>query len=83
MTQYLLSVHMIEGAAPPPQEEIEQMYADVDAFNDELKAQGAWVFAGGLHPADTATVVRVQGRRGAHRPTGRSPRPRSSSAASG
>ncbi len=24
------------------------------------KAEGAWVFAGGLHPANTATVVKVQ-----------------------
>jgi hypothetical protein len=32
----------------------------VDAVNDELKAQGAWVFAGGLHPANTATVVKAQ-----------------------
>ena len=38
---------------------MQQMYADVDAVNDEIKAQGAWVFAGGLHPANTATTVRV------------------------
>ena len=59
MTQYLLSVHMIEGAEPPPQDVIERMYADVDRVNDELKEQGAWVFAGGLHPAATATTVSV------------------------
>jgi hypothetical protein len=59
MTQYLLSVHMIEGAEPPSPEAMEQMYRDVDRVNDELKEQGAWVFAGGLHPADTATTVRV------------------------
>ena len=29
-------------------------------FNAELQAKGAWVFAGGLHPADTATVVRAK-----------------------
>jgi hypothetical protein len=34
---------------------------DVDAVSQELRAAGAWVFAGGLHPASTATVVRVQG----------------------
>ncbi len=60
MTQYLLSVHMVEGEPLPSEEEIQQAYKDVDAFNEELKAQGAWVFAGGLHPADTATVVRVK-----------------------
>ena len=60
MTQYLLAVHMIEGAEMPPQDAIERMYADVDAVNQELKTAGAWVFAGGLHPANTATVVKVQ-----------------------
>jgi hypothetical protein len=34
-------------------------FRQVDAFNEELKAAGAWVFAGGLHPPDIATVVRV------------------------
>ena len=58
MTQYLMSVYMVEGEKPPSEDEMKQMYADVDAFNDTLKAEGAWVFAGGLHPADTATVVR-------------------------
>ena len=60
MTQYLLSVHMIEGEEEPPPEVVEQAYKDVDALNEELKADGACVFAGGLHPASTATVVRVQ-----------------------
>ena len=58
MTQYLLSVYMIEGEPEPPAEEIAQAYADVDAFNKELMDAGSWVFAGGLQPADTATVVR-------------------------
>ncbi|MGH9039704.1 MAG: YciI family protein [Acidimicrobiia bacterium] len=61
MTQYLLSVHMVEGEEMPPADVIEQMYKDVDVFNQELQAEGAWVFAGGLHPATTATVVRVEG----------------------
>ena len=61
MTQYLLSVHMVEGEELPPPEVIERMYKDVDVFNQELKDEGAWVFAGGLHPADTATVVRIEG----------------------
>jgi hypothetical protein len=60
MTQYLLSVHMVEGEEVPSTEEMEQAYKDVDAFNAEVKAQGAWVFGGGLHPADTATVVSVK-----------------------
>ena len=59
MAQYLMSVWMVEGTEPPAQAEIERMYKDVDAFNEELKAAGHWVFAGGLHPATTATVVRA------------------------
>ena len=61
MKQYLLSVHMVDGTPPPPSEVVEKMYADVNAYNAELQSAGAWVFAGGLHPPTTATVVRVQG----------------------
>jgi hypothetical protein len=61
MKQYLLSVHMVEGQAPPAPEEIENRYGSVDDFNKELQDKGAWVFAGGLHPPDTATVVSMQG----------------------
>jgi hypothetical protein len=55
----MLSVHGTQGEAPPPPEAMERMYADVDALNRELQAEGHWVFACGLHPIDTATVVRV------------------------
>jgi hypothetical protein len=57
MTQYLLSVWHAEGDPLPPEDEIQEMYAAVDQFNDELRTSGAWVFAGGLHPPSTATVV--------------------------
>ncbi|HVE62474.1 MAG TPA: YciI family protein [Mycobacteriales bacterium] len=59
MAQYLLSVHTVEGEPEPTADVVELMYKDVDAFNNEIQAEGAWVFAGGLHPADTATVVRI------------------------
>ncbi len=61
MKQYLLAVHMVEGEPVPSEEEMQQAYQAVDAFNAELKSAGAWVFAGGLHPPSTATVVRAQG----------------------
>ena len=61
MTQYLLSVYMVEGEPEPAPDVIEQMYKDVDAVNQEIKEAGAWVFAGGLHPANTATVVKESG----------------------
>lgn len=59
MTQYLLTVHGNEAdqAATSP-EDMQRAYAQVDAFNTELQESGSWVFAGGLHPASTATVVR-------------------------
>ena len=38
---------------------MQKAYRQVDAFNAELKAAGSWVFAGGLHPPATATVVRA------------------------
>jgi hypothetical protein len=57
MKRYLLSVYQPEGD-PPPSVDLEQIRRDVEALNQELKQAGAWVFAGGLHPASTATVVR-------------------------
>ena len=61
MPQYLLSVWFVEGAPEPSEEEVTQSGKDVDALNDELRRSGAWVFGGGLHPADTATVVQIKG----------------------
>jgi hypothetical protein len=60
MTQYLLSVHYIEGVGATPVEEMQAAYADVDALNTVLQEKGAWVFGGGLHEPSTATVVRVE-----------------------
>jgi hypothetical protein len=57
MKQYLLSVYSPEGGTPPA-EVLDKIMRDVDALNQEIKAAGAWVFAGGLHPSSTATVVR-------------------------
>src|SRR3954468_6152754 len=59
MAKYMLSVHMVEGQPAPSQERMAEMYQDVETFNGELRASGGWVFAGGLPPADTATVVRA------------------------
>ena len=59
MKQYLLAVYVVYGEAPPSPEAMERAYRDVDALNQELQAQGVWVFGGGLHPPTTATVVRA------------------------
>jgi len=60
MTQYLFAVHMVEGEPVASEEEMQQAYRQVDEFNKEVMDSGAWVFAGGLHPPTSATVVRVQ-----------------------
>jgi hypothetical protein len=60
MNQYLLSVHSVEGEPAPSPEAAQEMYRDVDALNSQLQSAGAWVFAGGLHPHTTASVVRVK-----------------------
>ena len=58
MKQYLLSVYQPEGDASP--EVLANVTRDLDALNQEMKAAGAWVFAAGLHPPSTATVVRLR-----------------------
>ena len=58
MPQYLLSVHSSAASNYPSTQEMARAYRDVEALNDDLRDQGAWVFAGGLHPASTAKVVR-------------------------
>jgi hypothetical protein len=35
--------------------------SDIDAFNEELREDGHWVFAGGLGPPSTATVIDGRG----------------------
>jgi hypothetical protein len=54
--QYLVSV-IDDGTGPAtPTEE-----ADIDAFNDRLRAGGYWVFAGGLGSPDPATTIDSRG----------------------
>ena len=66
MTHYLLSVHgpaeRDEYGSYGSKEEMEEAFAATGAFNDKLRADGHWVFAGGrLQSASTATVVDGQG----------------------
>jgi hypothetical protein len=60
MKEYMLAVHHAEGELDISPEDMEQSYRDVEAFNVQLREAGAWVFAGGLHPPSSATVVRVR-----------------------
>ena len=59
MKQYLLSVYQPDGDPPPP-EVLEPIVRDIKAVEAELRNAGAWVFAGGLYPPDTATVLRAR-----------------------
>ena len=58
MTLYMLSVWHKEGDPEPDEATMQQMFADVDRFNQKVKDAGQWVFGGGLETPDTATVVR-------------------------
>jgi hypothetical protein len=60
MKQYLLSVHLVEGAPEPSDEEMQTMFRETGRVNDEMRAAGAWVFSGGLRSPDSATVVRIE-----------------------
>jgi hypothetical protein len=65
MAHYLLAVHgpaeRNEFGSYGSKEEMEEAFAATGDFNDRLHADGYWVFAGGLQPASTATVVDGQG----------------------
>jgi hypothetical protein len=65
MPQYLMAVYgpteRGEFGGYGSREAMEESFAETSAFNDELKASGQWLFAGGLQPASTATVVDGQG----------------------
>ena len=59
MPQYLVSVwhddnYDLDFTTPDAQ----RIGAKVNAINEELQKAGAWVFAAGLYPASSATVVR-------------------------
>lgn len=60
MSQYLLSIYQPDGPAPSP-EFLAPIMRDLEALNREMRAAGAWVFAAGVDPAQSATVLRPQG----------------------
>jgi hypothetical protein len=65
MTQYLLAVYPYQAGSATEvdltEEQLKQAYQDVETLNSELRDAKVWVFAGGLEPATTATVVRSSG----------------------
>ena len=54
--QYLVSVINDTDSLATPDEE-----AAIDTFNDRLKVEGHWVFAGGLGSPSAATVIDNRG----------------------
>jgi len=60
MARYLLSIYQPDGDPPPPHL-LEPAMRDINALIQDAKSAGVWVFNGGLHPPDTATVVRYKG----------------------
>ena len=58
MKYYLLAMHQPVGDPPPP-EILEPVMRDLAVVEEEMKAAGVWVFAGGLHGPEASTVVRV------------------------
>lgn len=68
MPQYLLSVHGTEadhdletGGGYGSPEEMRTAMEETGRFNDKLRADGHWVFAGGLKAPSTASVVDGRG----------------------
>jgi hypothetical protein len=66
MQLYLLSVrHPEDAASKPPPEVLDRIDQELAAFHEQLRATGAWVFAGGLHPsAATGLAVEVRAFQG-------------------
>ena len=58
MPQYLLSIWQPDGDMPDAGT-MAQIVADLNELNEELHVSGSWVFTGGLHAPDTATVLRA------------------------
>jgi hypothetical protein len=58
--QYLISMYQPDGDQMPPPEVLGPIMQKVGEIRSELQAAGAWVFAGGLHPVSTATVVKIK-----------------------
>jgi hypothetical protein len=56
MAQYLMSV-----VSDAPDLATDEEQAAIDVFNEQLQADGRWVFAGGLASPGTATVVDGRG----------------------
>jgi hypothetical protein len=61
MPNYLLAVNHSEADAAEmaemTMEDMQPIFEAVEAFNEKLRSEGAWVFAGGLQTHDATTTV--------------------------
>lgn len=57
MPEYLLSVHGDSSEEMPEDFDPQPMFEAVEKFNEKVREQGYWVYANGLMPSDTASVV--------------------------
>jgi hypothetical protein len=60
MKRYLLTVCYPAGSTQPPPEVLSKISSDVMAVQKDMQTAGVWVFAGGLHPSSSSTVLRHQ-----------------------
>lgn len=67
MTHFLMTVHgpgqIDENGNYGSKQEKENALAATEGFNERLRADGYWVFAGGLQSVSTAVVVDGRGER--------------------
>lgn len=57
MSGYLLSVCHPADAVRPDEATLAEISARLEVVDADLRAEGAWVFTGGLHDPSSATVV--------------------------
>ncbi len=58
MPQYFVAIHHPDNY--DPSSEGDAMTRDIDLLNEEMEAAGIRVFAGGLHPAQSAKSLQAQ-----------------------
>ena len=61
MAQYLLTVVEPTGGPVPDAGALDEIMKDVDAVDQAMRDAGVWVFAGGLSPPPSSTVLRPNG----------------------
>jgi hypothetical protein len=61
MAQYLLTVVEPTGGPEPDPSALDVIMKEVGAVDQAMRDAGVWVFAGGLYPPPSATVLRPTG----------------------